>query len=454
MANDVVIIGGGITGLATAVLLKKRGLSILVLEESVHAGGSIRSERVEEFLTEHGPNSTMETNPRIGELIRELGIDGERVAAGSAGKNRFILRRGRLVPLPMNPVAFVTSPLFSARGKVRLLTEPFAPSPTKSDETLAEFVVRRVGKEFLDYAVNPFVAGVFAGDPRRLSVRDALPKLFALEEKYGGLIKGAILGRRERRRRGEVSKQSAGIFSFREGMGTLTAAAARRLGGDLRLGVRAERIEKTTSGGFIVAAGRETFEAASVVVTAQADRAAGLIRPFDGVVADDLLRILYAPVAVVTLGFRRIRATHPLDGFGFLIPEVERRRILGALFTSSIFPGRAPEGGALITAFVGGMRQPELVERSDEDLLEMTIEELVDIIGLRRPPDIVRIRRHPRAIPQYHLGHGAILRSVERFEATHPGLTLGGNYRGGISVADCAASAFRLADRICSHTMS
>ncbi|MFQ5708594.1 MAG: protoporphyrinogen oxidase, partial [bacterium] len=213
--KDAVIIGGGISGLATAYRLLKSGLDILLLEKSAHIGGAIHTEEFDGFLIDYGPNSTLDTSPRIGGFLKEIGLQDERVAANANAKRRYILKNGQLLPLPMNPPQFVMSRLFSLRAKLRLLREPFiSAAPHDQEESIAEFVERRLGREFLDYAINPFIAGVYAGDPCRLSVRSAVSKIYGLEKKYGSLIKGAIKGAKERKKRRESDKTKAQLFSF------------------------------------------------------------------------------------------------------------------------------------------------------------------------------------------------------------------------------------------------
>jgi len=449
---DVLVIGGGISGLATAWWLQGRGHDVALIEAAQRPGGTIGSVRRDGCLIETGPNSTLETTPLIGQLLEEVRIAGERIYANPRATNRFVLRSGRMIPLPLSPPAFLATPLFSWRAKFALAREPFvAPAAADAEETVAEFVVRRLGTEFLDYAINPFVAGVYAGDPAHLSVRAAFPRLFELEQQYGGLIRGQILGARERRRKREKSRQAAPMLSFRDGMQTLTDAIARRLK-RLELNTAAGALARHDGTGWIVTAdtpgGAIEYHARAVIVAAPADSAARLVRPLAPAAADALDSIPYPPVAAAVAAYDRAEIRHALDGFGFLVPAKEHRRILGTIFSSTLFENRAPDGIALLSTFVGGMRQPGLALGDEEAITGLVQEELADILGAPRRARWVHVTHWRRAIPQYTLGHLERIAKVEAAERELPGLFFCANYRGGISVADCIRSGFAMADRV------
>jgi oxygen-dependent protoporphyrinogen oxidase len=451
----IVVVGGGMSGLTTAWWLQRAGSEVTVLESGAAAGGTMRTVHDDGWLVEQGPNSALETTPLFGEMFDALGILGERAYADPASDRRYILRDGTLHPLPMSAGAFLRSRLWTPAGKARLLKEPFVGKGTR-EESVAEFVERRLGREFLDFAINPFVAGVYAGSPEHLSVRAAFPKLYALEEKYGGLIKGMVLGARERKRRAEKAKDRARMFSFAGGMETFPATIAKHLGRRIRTGVRVIRctVQEGTGEGrtyrldFEEAGRTLTLDADVVVFSVPAFVAAGLVRGIDRVLADRLAEVQYPPVAEVFLGYPEDRLGRPLDGFGYLIPAVEKRRILGTIWSSALFPGRAPSGHAALTTFVGGSRNPELLGRSDADLVAMTREELGEIMGVRGEPAFSRVMRWDRAIPQYTLGYGALLETLDRCELQQPGLFFCSNYRGGIAVGDCVMSGHRTAGRV------
>lgn len=450
MTPDVVIIGAGISGLTVGFFLKKAGCAPLILEADAEVGGTMKSRLIDGFLVEYGPNSALETTPLFRRLFEETGISGEVIYANPAASRRYILRGGRLHPLPLHPLAFLRSSLWSFRGKVRVLMEPFQPRG-QADESVAQFVRRRLGQELLDYAINPFVAGVYAGDPEQLSIRYAFPKVFALEERYGGLILGALRGRKERARRDETAKVSAAMFSFRQGMGTLPRALASYLSEKIRLKTTARALS-FSEGRFLVAAESEgkveTIPADIVVVCTPAYRAAELVRGLSESLAETLARIPYPPVAEVVFGYRQEQMGIPLDGFGFLVPEKERRRLLGTIWNSAIFPDRAPSGFVELTTFVGGARSPELVRLSDRELIEIVAGELAEIMKIVGRPEFVHITRWDRAIPQYTLGYGRVLEALEEAQQSYPGLYFVANYRGGIAVGDCVRSARATAERI------
>ncbi len=464
---DVIIIGGGISGLTTAYMLQKQGRDVLLLEKLQLFGGAIRSRRIDGYLTEAGPNSTLETTPILTELITELGLDDRKLYASEASKKRFILKNGKLVPLPMSPPAFFATPLFSFGTKLRLLREPFIPpAPRDANESVAQFVRRRLGQEMLDYAINPFVAGVYAGDPERLAVRAAFPKLFELEQKYGSLIKGQIKGAKERRQRGEQSKQAAKMFSFRDGMQTLTDALAHAIVRK-HADVLVTRIEKTVDG-FVVTAGEARYASRVLVLATQAGAAASLCNDLAPEAARALEPIPYPPVAVVITAFKREPGMHPLDGFGFLIPEKERRGILGTIFSSTIFTDRLPvsanrakqsqpslipvlgnEGEIVsLTSFVGGMRNPDNALLPREKLLDFVLSELRDLLGTPLKAEFIHVTQWERAIPQYTLEHLERMAALDEAEMEFPGLFFCANYRGGVSVGDCVKSADGVVRRI------
>jgi oxygen-dependent protoporphyrinogen oxidase len=457
--TDVLIIGAGISGLACAAWLQSKGLRVTVLESSEKPGGVMRSEQHKGFLIETGPNSLLETSPRIAELIELAGLQHEMIVANDRAKKRYIMKNGALLPLPLNPIAFLRTPLFSLSAKLRLLREPFvAPLLSEEDESIAAFVRRRLGNEFLDYAIDPFVAGVYAGDPENLSVSAAFPKLKALETKYGSLIRGAIRGRKERGQREEKAKNIARMISFRGGLGQLTAALASRLRRRICYKV-SPRIERDPMASnwrvrFEEHGRTRALRASHVVITAPADRLreitigalAQACRPFS--------EIPYAPIAVVTAGCKREHVKHPLDGFGYLVPRKEGRKILGMLWNSSIFPERAPEDHVLTTTFMGGARQPELALLPEEELIAFTIAELQLRLGVKETPAFVHVRKYARAIPQYAIGHQRWQRLMDQIEIEYPGLHFAVNYRDGVSVSDCIVRSHRMAEAIAKEMSS
>jgi oxygen-dependent protoporphyrinogen oxidase len=448
---DAIVIGAGIAGLTAAFRLQQRGRRVQVLDAAERAGGVIGTRVRDGFLYETGPNSTLDTTPLIDALLGDLGIAAERRNANAVAATRYIVRGGKLTPLPTSPGAFLKTEAFSLGAKLKLLREPFvAPAPADVEESIAAFVRRRLGTEFLDYAIDPFVAGIYAGDPERISVPAAFPRLHALEQKYGSLIKGQIRGARERRKSAEKAKNAAQSFSFARGMQTLTDALAGKI--DVRTGVRVARIVRGDDDTFTVEAdsdaGPLSVTARSVIIATPARAAAALVRPLDAAAAAALDAIDYAPVAVAASAYARADVAHPLAGFGFLVPKKERRSILGTLFSSSMFDGRAPDGAVLLTSFIGGRRNPDLPARPDAEIARIVHDELVALVGARGAPRWTEITRWPRAIPQYDLGHLERLAPLAVTEAALPGLRFCASYRGGLSVGDCIKSAHATAEAI------
>ena len=449
--KSVIVVGAGISGLSTAYFLDRAGSDVTLLELEPVPGGTMQTIREDGWLVETGPTSSLETTPLLGEMVKELGIGDEWVYADASADKRYILRDGKLHPLPMTPLAFLVSSLWGGRGKLRLLGEPIV-GRAPAEESVAQFVTRRLGKEFLDYAIDPFVSGVYAGDPKRLSVRAAFPKLYALEEKYGGLMKGMILGAGERRQRAEKAKDKARMFSFREGMQTFPRAIARRLGAKIRYGCDVVAVERGTDGRFRILLGRGgggiPAEADVVVLAVPAYAAELLIRHFSPAASDALRRISYPPVAEVFLGYRAEDMGRALDGFGYLVPAKEGRSILGTIWSSSLFPGRAPEGHVALTTFVGGSRQPQIARKNEEDLIRLVTSELRALMNVRGDPVYARVSRWERAIPQYNLGHQELMTTVDGLETDMPGLFFCNNFRGGIAVGDCVMNGEKTARRI------
>ncbi|NIO00780.1 MAG: protoporphyrinogen oxidase [Candidatus Latescibacteria bacterium] len=452
MANGkrIAVIGAGISGLSTAYWLVKSGFDVSVFERASRVGGTIITERQNGFLIDLGPNSALETSNVLRDLIRELGIEGDKVYGNAISNNRYIVKGGQLCALPMSPIKFLKSGLFSTRAKLRLLREPFIKPTNQRDLSLADFVRRRLGDEFLDYAINPFVAGVYAGDPESLSAPAAFPKLYALEQKHGSLIKGAIKGARERKKRGEVSKDRARLFSFKSGMDAFTNALAERLGDRVFLNAEVKQIRE--EGLFSVEldidgkAEQRQFEA--VVLSVPTDAMSSILKDLAPEEARRISEINYPPVAVVFMAFREEDIARELDGFGFLIPKVENREILGSIWSSSIFPDRAPEGFAAFTTFVGGARQPQNAELDDERLGEIVYNDLNDLVGLRGQPIFVRIKRWPRAIPQYTMGYLEYQAMFDNLENEFHGLFFAGNFRRGIGIGDSVLCAHETVQKI------
>jgi oxygen-dependent protoporphyrinogen oxidase len=405
----IAVLGGGVSGLAAAFQARRRGHEATVFEAGPRAGGNIRSERVGDCLVEWGPNGFLDNEPRTLELARELGLESRLVRAREEAALRFIWRAGKLRALPGKPPQFLRSDCLPLGARLRVLLEPFARKAPAGDESIHAFAARRLGRGAADILVDAFVTGVFAGDPRRLSVRSAFPKLHLLEREHGSLIRGA---------RGRGFGPAGVLTSFDGGLQTLVDALAK--GADLRTGVPAARIERGDHD--------------RVVCTIPAARAAPLL---GGELGDLLARIPFAPVAVVAMVFRE-----PLpvpDAFGFLAPRDQGLRILGTLYDSSIFPGRAPKGLRLFRTMVGGRRDPEAAALPDGELVEIVSRDLRRVWGALPEPMETRVLRHPLGIAQYETGHGDLLAMIEALAPSWLRLA-GASYRG-VSINLCVKEA-------------
>jgi oxygen-dependent protoporphyrinogen oxidase len=441
----ITILGAGISGLATAYWLKKAGWDVTVLESHSEPGGSMVSRKENGFLIDYGANSGLDTTPLIGELVAALGLTDQIVYADEIGNKRYILKNQILHALPTSPFAFIKTDLFSSKAKLRLLAEPFiGRSEEGYYQSISQFVKRRLGQEFLDYAVNPFVAGVYAGNPDDLSVKSAFPKLYRLEEIYGGLVKGLIKGAKERKRRSETSKQSARMFSFRGGMQDFPKALAAKLGTKIQFNCKVNKVVKHQNAYQVVyelndkTVGIDT----DIVVSAiPAYSAAAVFAEMDAQLYRHLKDIYYPPVKVLFLGYPKAAVVQALDGFGFLIPAKERKTFLGAIWSSTIFPGRSEDGLNAFTLFIGEARSPDLFENAEDSLRKGVLKEFEQIMGIDTKPVFIKERMWERAIPQYTLGYIEHERYFEKFEQHNPGIFLSGNYRGGISVGDCITNS-------------
>lgn len=443
--KSVVIIGAGISGLATAYWLNKDGFDVKILESQSDAGGAMETIREKGFLIDFGPNSGLETTPLIRQLVDEVGLSNEMIYANESSNKRYILREGDLHALPTSPPAFIKTNLFSVKAKLRVMAEPFI---GKSDDgyyqSIAQFVRRRLGQEFLDYAIDPFVSGVFAGDPHKLSVKSAFPKLYRLEEIYGGLVKGLIKGAKERKKRAEQSKQSARMFSFINGMQAFPKAIADKLNDKIQYKSRVESVERRGNKWFIkIEQNDKLYEIYSnyILSTIPVQNAASIFSGLDPEFQQHSDNIYYPPVMVLYLGFNKKEIGRDLDGFGYLIPSKEKKSFLGAIWSSTIFPNRCDDSKAAFTLFIGGARSPYLFDIEKEKLINKVLSEFKNTMQIKSDPVLMKERMWQKAIPQYNLGYIEHENYFDKFEKENPGIFISGNFRGGISVGDCVKNS-------------
>ena len=415
----IVIVGAGVSGLSLAFKLREKGCEVTLYEKESEAGGNIRTRSESGYLFELGPQTIL-ADEKLLAFFRELGLKPLRAEPSS--KNRFIYRDGRLIPLPLNPVAFLTSPLLSLRAKLRVLREPWIPPSTAEEESVADFVRRRLGAEFLDYIVAPFVSGVYAGDPEQLSVRYATRKVYALEREFGSLIRGAL------------KKRALGpggvLISFEGGLRELVERLSQEL--DVRRSCAVLSVRRKGEG-FLLETCRGEDETQTLVLSCPAYATGQLLAEISGGASRTFEEIDYVPLVVVNVGVRSGRVP---EGFGLLVPRREGKRILGVIFSSKLFPGRAPEGRDLLTVYLGGATDREVIDLSEEEITGTVVRELKDILSIE-DPEFVHVQKWRRAIPQYGIGYGRYLSLASELEKSHRGLYLTGNYLSGVSVADC-----------------
>ena len=459
--KSVAIIGAGITGLTAAFYLKRKGVPVTVYEAGGRGGGVIQSVRRDGFLAECGPNTLLETSAKITQLVRDAGLASRRLASDPNAEARYIVRYRRPIAMPGSALGFFTTELFTAKAKLAVLREPFVPRRRDgTEESVAQFVKRRLNQEFLDHAIDALAAGVYAGDPYQLSLPQAFPRLAELEARYGSLIKGQIFGARERKRRGEIARDRAPKFSFDEGLQVLPDTLAAQLGEAVKLNTPVAKLNQTESGWRVcTSSGEAEYNAVIYCGTAyrlaelKIEGRAGSPLPANG--AHGVTRptaafseIRYPPVASVVLGFRREDVAHPCEGFGMLIPKIEGFKILGTIFSSSLFPNRAPAGHVTLTSYVGGERQPALALRSADELVALTCEDLRVLLGVKGPPVFRHTVLYPKAIPQYNLGYGRYRELMSAIENQAAGLFLAGHYREGVSLGDSIVSGCKVVERV------
>lgn len=445
----VVIIGGGISGLTTAYRLHQADptLQLTLLEAKSRVGGNVQTEICEGYRVEWGPNGFLDNKPGMVELCRDLGLSSRMIAASEgARKNRFLFVHGQMHKLPSGPWGLLRTPLLSWRGKWMLFTEPFRTKRTSmEDESIADFVTRRAGREAAEIFADALVTGIHGGDPAQLSVAAAFPRLTEMERKHGSIIRGFIHAARQRRRdaknQGLPPPPPQRMWSFREGLQAVVDALSDSLGPTiLNTGVAVERIERRSDRWQIIAANR-LWEADVVILSTPAYAQAGILQSLDQQLSRDLADIPYNTIVVVALGYREEDVPTKRDGFGYIAPQNTRRDVLGVQWCSSIFPDRAPSGMVLWRALLGGVHRREVIEWTDDQLREAVHREMQCTMGVRAEPRFVRIIRLPRAIPQYVRGHLDRVQRIETASANYPGLFLTGNAFRGIALNDCACEA-------------
>ncbi|MCX8026807.1 MAG: protoporphyrinogen oxidase [Thermodesulfovibrionales bacterium] len=447
----ICIIGGGISGLSLAFFLSQadRTIEINVYESQDRIGGKIWTDRRDGFVCEAGVNGFLDNKPATLELSKQIGINP--VRSNDNSRRRFIYLNGKLREIPDKPLTFLFSDFLSLSGRLNMVMEFMRPPRSKDDESMQDFALRRVGREFFEKLLDPLASGIYAGDPSKLSIRSCFTKVYDLERNYGGLIKGFIALAKEKKKAGKKVEAGPGgiLHSFENGMYSMIESLRDVLGDRIKVSTKVVAIHRK-SDRYIVyfEDGRQT-ESDVVVLTTPAYETSKILSDLDKELSSLVSRIPYPPLTVVALGYKNSDIKNvDLNGFGFLVPAMQKRRILGTLFDTSIFSKRAPEGYSLLRTMIGGARYPHLAMLDDDKIVNMTIEELSDILGIEADPHLVRIYRWEQAIPQYNVGHYKILEDIEMALSRHKGLYLSGNAFKGVAVNDCIANSLLLSQTI------
>jgi oxygen-dependent protoporphyrinogen oxidase len=443
-SKQAIVIGGGISGLACAWRLKQLGVGVTLLEASSRAGGLTGTVQKDGFLFESGPQSFQGAAPML-DLIREAGIGGE-LQRADPNAPRYIYLRGKLQKIPMTPQALMTSSLLGLKSRAKLASEPFKRTkPPSKEESVAEFVRRKFGHEILEYLVAPFVSGVYAGDPEKLSLKAAFPTLEEWEREYGSVLRGAM-----KSKTGAEKKAAPPLCSFQRGVSSLGGAIAEKLGESVRFGAEVVSVKRGADFEvcFTTRERNETLRAAVVVIATPAYIASHLIASLSPALARTLSGIEYAPVAVVASGYYERQISQALDGFGFLIPRSEKVRTLGTVWNSSLFPGRAQAGSVAITSFIGGATDPKVVEHSEDEVASIVQAENAHILGITGSPIATAVWKYPKALPQYNLGHGHIVEALRDGERANSGMFFCGNYLEGPALGKCVETGNQTARAI------
>lgn len=448
---EIAVIGAGLTGLTTAFYLKKKKIDFIVLEEKEKHGGVISTRNENGFVYEEGPNTGVLGNPEVAELFEDLdGLCKCEIARENVNK-RYILKNGVWEPMPMGAWQAVNTPLFTFKDKLRLLGEPFRSRGKNPDESLSEMVKRRMGQSFLDYAIDPFILGVYAGDPNMLLTRHAFPKLYNLEQNYGSFIVGSIKKNFEKKDERE-KKATRKVFSVYGGLSGLINALLKSAGEE-RFLFSTKNIEIMPEADHFVITGTQNNEKMKIragkVITTTGSYTLRQMLPFaDNELLPDIEKLRYARVIQVVAGFNKWDGM-PLDGFGGLVPYNEKRDILGVLFLSALLSNRAPEGGALCSVFVGGIRRDDLYDKTDDEVKRIVKREFSDVMKLKEfTPDLFKIIRYRYAIPQYGIESDKKLEAIEKLQTMYKGLIIGGNLRDGIGMADRIKQGKNLANSV------
>jgi len=443
MTKNIAIIGAGITGLTAAFYLKKAGIPVTIFEKNDRVGGVMQSFSQDGFVFEQGPNSGVLSNIEMVNLLDDLKDDLELEIGQPAAKKRLIWQNGHWEALPSGLWSALKTPLFTWKDKFRILGEPFRSKGTKPDETVAAMVKRRLGSSFLDYAIDPFISGIYAGNPDYLVTQYALPKLYQLEQDYGSFIKGAFK-KAKIPKTADDKRITKEIFSIKGGLNNLPKALAEKIGKKQIVLNQKELTVRRENGQFKI--NNQSFT--HVINTVRADYLSGLYPFLKPEELTNITNLQYAPVVEIGIGYHHWKGAD-INAFGGLVPMVEHKNILGLLFMSTLFPGRAPHNGAIFTLFIGGSKKPELTELSESKLLDIVKKDFIEMMQLSDfKPDMIHIKHYKKAIAQYGADSRERLEAINRIESSYKGLILAGSIRDGVGIADRVKQAKTIADKL------
>lgn len=450
--TKILVIGGGISGLCAAWHCAQyyRPESVLLVEKSTSLGGTARTDRISGFVSEWGPNGFLDREPKTTKWVRDMGLRDKMVQANEASARRFIYKGKKLHELKPPP-AFLRSKVLSFGGKMRLMSEPMRPKKKdESPETIWDFAARRIGPEAADTLVSPMVTGIFAGDAKKLCVKSCFPRMVEMEQEHGSLY-SALKAKRKENPNASAMGPGGRLTSFEGGIQTMLEAAATQIKDRIRLGTEITQLKYEDKIFRAQTASGEKIEAQAVIMAVPAYAAAGMMEDLDKRQAATLAEIKYVSMTVASCGFRREHVKHDLNGFGFLVPRREGVRALGCIWTSSLFPGRCPDGWVLLRTMYGGALDPQAINLSDRQIIEEIHKDIHPILEIDKTPEFVRLYRWEKAIPQYDLEHQRRLKVLDYGENQFPGLAYAGNSYRGVGINDCVVSAHRALAKVKEH---
>ena len=438
MKKKTIILGAGISGLSAAHFLSKKSDDFFILEESNRVGGWINSEKIDGYTCENGPNTVLLNNTAFLELLKDLNLNNEICKPQeSAADNRYVLHQKKLQKIPTNPWEFFVSPLLRLSDKLILLCEPFV-KKHKTNTSVASFCKNRFGAGFYEQLIIPFVTGIYAGNPEKMSVKHALKSLWKMEQKYGSVFKGLQKKLKEQQKDGLPKVK---MFTLTNGLSQLTDCIGNSLGDKLHLNTKVEKIVKTNSA-FTIHTNKEVFECEQIICTLPANVTSTLIT--DNTLVEKLQDLEYVPIDVFHFGFDKKHVKNQVEGFGLLTKETDKKHFLGMLFNSQIFPHTAPKDKELFTLIVGGSRQAELCQKKPTELQEILLKEISEILDINGKPNFIKHARYKKAIPQYSLDHQEFTDCIKKYQAAHPGFYSLSNYIKGVSVSDRVLNSYEL----------